>query len=825
MNRLDLTELLETIALRATTLFGVSHCFIYLVEPGGEDIILKVGTGLYKDILSLRLKKGEGLSGKVWETGQTILIDNYGSWSGRYYGNDWEKPHAMVGIPLKSNSKVLGVIGLTSLEEGRSFSEDEIDLLQEFAQLAAIAVDNAELYTSTQRHLSELTTLQNVAKAINSTLKLNEFCRTEVEQMSNAFGYKMVSIYLISGNGLHLQAECGLGDIPTYCGLEFGVSGRVARTGIPAFLRDINADPDFVPLVSNTRQLIVMPLKAKEGQVIGTLGIGADREKVLTNEDFNLIGLLAEQVSIGISNANLFAKLSNSEEKYRYVVNNVNEIIFQTDSNGVLTFINSSWHDLSGYTIEESIGQPILKHVYPEDRKLILETFNKFREGALQEKSLEHRVVIRNDQIRWVYSFSSAIRDSNGYVTGVIGTVVDITERRKAEEERLLSERRMLESQRLESLGLLAGGIAHDFNNLLVSILGNSELALMEINKDAPLFDTIKQIEIASLRAADLTRQMLAYSGRGRFVMKTLDINEQAREIVQLLKSSISKRVSLEYKLTDSLPPIEADSGQIHQLIMNLVINAAEAIGDKDGKVIITSGIMYANCDYLSEANINPTATEGYFVYLEVEDNGTGMDADTVSRIFDPFFTTKFTGRGLGLSAVQGIVRGHNGALKIHSIVGNGTTFRVLFPASYNIFQPVNIIPQNNSTGSKNIRVLIIDDDDLLRKSTKRLLTQMGIEVFLASDGIEGLNTFLENHQDIDCILLDLTMPRLSGEETFHRLKEIDPDVRVIMMSGYSELEVSERFTGEYRVEFLQKPYTFQELKEKVVKAANSLYQ
>jgi CheY-like chemotaxis protein len=258
---------------------------------------------------------------------------------------------------------------------------------------------------------------------------------------------------------------------------------------------------------------------------------------------------------------------------------------------------------------------------------------------------------------------------------------------------------------------------------------------------------------------------------------------------------------------------------------MNLVINAAEAIGDKDGKVIITSGIMYANCDYLSEANINPTATEGYFVYLEVEDNGTGMDADTVSRIFDPFFTTKFTGRGLGLSAVQGIVRGHNGALKIHSIVGNGTTFRVLFPASYNIFQPVNIIPQNNSTGSKNIRVLIIDDDDLLRKSTKRLLTQMGIEVFLASDGIEGLNTFLENHQDIDCILLDLTMPRLSGEETFHRLKEIDPDVRVIMMSGYSELEVSERFTGEYRVEFLQKPYTFQELKEKVVKAANSLYQ
>jgi nitrogen-specific signal transduction histidine kinase/ActR/RegA family two-component response regulator len=404
-----------------------------------------------------------------------------------------------------------------------------------------------------------------------------------------------------------------------------------------------------------------------------------------------------------------------------------------------------------------------------------------------------------------------------------MAVLIDITQRRKQEEERLRLERRLLETQRLESLGLMAGGIAHDFNNLLVSILGNTELALMELTPEHSTFELIKQVEVASYRAADLTRQMLAYSGRGKFFTRPLNLNDTLIEITRLLKTNLSKLILLETQLAASLPLMEADNSQIHQLLMNIVINASEAIGQNPGKIKIVTGTVWADHELLSQALFGQEMPEGWYIYIEVSDTGHGMDEETRSKMFDPFFTTKFTGRGLGLSAVQGIVRGHKGALAIESELGKGTTFRVYFPISQEI---VTYLPQEQSEASaltKNSTILMVDDDNLLRNATSRMLNHFGFKVLEAVDGKHGIEVFLEHLSEIDCVLLDLTMPNLGGEETLCEMRKIKDDIKIVLMSGYSEQEVAKRFSSISQIEFLQKPYTSKELREKLSKAMSAI--
>ena len=382
----------------------------------------------------------------------------------------------------------------------------------------------------------------------------------------------------------------------------------------------------------------------------------------------------------------------------------------------------------------------------------------------------------------------------------------EIARRIRAEDERKKLELQIQHAQKLESLGVLAGGIAHDFNNLLMAILGHADLALQDLSPVSPVCENLREIERASRRAAGLCQQMLAYSGKGKFVVQVVDLGEAVEEMNHMLEVSISKKVVLRHHFAPSLPPIEADVSQLRQIIMNLVVNASEAIGEKSGVVAVSTGAMECDRAYLSETWLDENLAPGLYVYLEVADTGCGMTRETLSKIFDPFFTTKFTGRGLGLAAVLGIVRGHRGAIKVYSEPGKGTTFKILFPASRRPVHRLRDKPVRPGWQSSGI-VLLVDDEETIRALGKQMLERFGFTVQLAADGREAVNIFRQDPNRFVLVLLDLTMPHLDGEQTFREMRRIRPDVCVIISSGYNEQEVSQRFVGKGLAGFIQKPY------------------
>jgi CheY-like chemotaxis protein len=329
----------------------------------------------------------------------------------------------------------------------------------------------------------------------------------------------------------------------------------------------------------------------------------------------------------------------------------------------------------------------------------------------------------------------------------------------------------------------------------------------------------------ASERAAHLTKQMLAYAGKGRFFVQSIDLSEVVREISHLIKSSIPKNAQIRLDLPERLPCIEADGSQIQQLVMNLVINAAEAIPEGEtGNVVVTTRPQHVDESDLAQLGASGEIAPGEYVALEVHDTGVGMDEPTLSRIFDPFFTTKFAGRGLGLAATQGIVRGHKGLLKVYSMPGQGSTFKVLFPAMTEERAPVESMPQMTVKPSKRSgTVLVIDDEEVVRRSAKAALEQAGFDIVLAENGIEGIQLFQALAGKISLVLLDLTMPGPGGEEVLRQIKAAKPQARVILSSGYNEVEVIQRFTGKGLAGFLQKPYTAAALIDKVDRALNQL--
>jgi signal transduction histidine kinase/CheY-like chemotaxis protein len=380
----------------------------------------------------------------------------------------------------------------------------------------------------------------------------------------------------------------------------------------------------------------------------------------------------------------------------------------------------------------------------------------------------------------------------------------EMQERALAEDARRAIEAKVLEVQKLESLGVLAGGIAHDFNNLLVAIMGNAGLALLDLPEDSPARASIIDVEVASRRAGELARQMLAYSGRSRFVIEPIELSELVRELLTLLQVSIGKRVILRLNLSPSPVVVDADAAQLRQVVMNLVINAADAIGDRSGNVTIRVDQMIADADELTRAHPGAGLGPGSYALLEVVDTGTGMDRVTQDRIFDPFFTTKFTGRGLGLAAVLGIVRGHGGALSVNSELGKGSTFRIVLPLSASS-------PAAGRSRDREWRgsgtVLVVDDDPMVRTVARRLLESFGLTVRVAAGGPEAIALVSAAPASVDAVLLDMTMPELSGPEVFSELRTIRADLPVVLMSGYHEDELDPGI-GASISGFVQKPFT-----------------
>ncbi len=502
-----------------------------------------------------------------------------------------------------------------------------------------------------------------------------------------------------------------------------------------------------------------------------------------------------------------------------------NVIIFALDKNfNYLSFNKAHVQEMKRvYGVDIEVGTNTLTHISREDdRKAIEKNYKRVLNGERFTIVQEYG---KEEARSWYELIFNPIIDDADQVTGLTVFVTDITNRKRTEEEKLSLERQVQHAQKLESLGVLAGGIAHDFNNLLMTILGNADLAQDELSPMSPAQEYLREIEKSCKCAADLAKQMLAYSGKGRFVVESIDIGEFVEEMAHLLEVSISKKALLKYNLAENLPTIAGDVTQIRQIIMNLIINASEAIGDESGVIALSTGAKDCDRAYLDNVNENLLAssdeplTEGIYTYIEVTDTGCGMDAGTIKKIFDPFFTTKFTGRGLGMSAVLGIIRGHGGAIKISSEVGKGTTFRILFPANTQVANdPVpkgdSYVEGKNWQGSGT--VLVADDEEMVCAVAKRMLERMGFKVLTALDGREALKSFCAHTEEIDLVLLDLTMPHLDGLEVFQEMRRIQPGVRVILCSGYNEKDATQHFVGKGLAGFIQKPFQRAQLQEKL---------
>jgi PAS domain S-box-containing protein len=505
--------------------------------------------------------------------------------------------------------------------------------------------------------------------------------------------------------------------------------------------------------------------------------------------------------------------LRESEERFRSLIQSSSDIIVILDQNGLITYESPSMEQILRYPAGEMIGKNPLDYMHPGDIGGVVKALSEVFEDVNPGIPTEFR--FKRADGTWVYleAIGNNLIDYAG-INGVVITARDITERKKAEELKLDMERRLLHAQKLESLGVMAGGIAHDFNNLLMAILGNLDLARLDLSPVSRSRPFIDQALVAARRAADLTNQMLAYSGKGRFDLKPFDLSELVQEMAHLLKASISKTVTLNLQMDGDLPSIVADPSQIQQIIMNLIVNASEAIGDHPGVVAISTGSLDCDQGYLQRSRLKEKPAPGAYVFIEVRDTGCGMDEETKDRLFDPFFTTKFTGRGLGMAAVLGIVSGHKGAIMVESEPGRGATIRVMFPAS-DLGEPVKgkkpgvsaMEGEGAAMGPISGTVLVADDEDMVRDLCKSMIERLGYKVMTACDGEEAVKIFRENASEIVCVILDLTMPRLDGMAAFDELRHIKADVKVILSSGYDEREATERFTGKGLAGFIKKPY------------------
>jgi two-component system, cell cycle sensor histidine kinase and response regulator CckA len=522
--------------------------------------------------------------------------------------------------------------------------------------------------------------------------------------------------------------------------------------------------------------------------------------------------------------------LKQAEELLQYQLNladaiasNAAEALFLVDTEGRTTFANPTAEAMFGWATDELIGHFL-------DEKLHCGASGR---SARLEEPPHHRTLLTGEMIRGQEGFfahknghavpiscSIAPIRGDGEVAGAVLVVRDLTEQRKEEATERANEEAIQQSQKLESIGVLAGGIAHDFNNLLTGIMGNAGLARRAIaaGRTDQAAALLCDVVAGSERAADLTRQLLAYAGKGRFVVQPVDLCRLVTEVSALIRASISKKITLVLDVPDEPILVEADRAQLQQLVMNMVINGGEAIGDRAGTLTVR-----IRPDQFTERRERPRTegfpiTAGDYARVDVSDTGAGMDLETRNRIFEPFFTTKFLGRGLGLSAALGIVRGHRGAIGVRTEPGRGTTFTILLPIPKQVRRPDRpsgqALVELDSEGAGTI--LVVDDEEGVRSLAATVLNDAGYTVELAADGGEALERLREMGDQVRLVLLDLTMPVLGGAEVASQLRQLQPDIPIIAMSGYGDIEVMQQFSPGGVDDFLPKPFTPDQLAGKV---------
>lgn len=576
---------------------------------------------------------------------------------------------------------------------------------------------------------------------------------------------------------------------------------------VPELIARWNTIPDGVVIETEYR------MKHADGQWRWFLGRDTVHERDAQGNVIKIIGTTQDVTQ----RKQAEVALRESEERLSSLVRNAPNVCIQWfDDQGKVLLWNEASEGLFGYTSDQAIGKRLEELIFDKaESERFYRVMEKIAESSQPEGPMEFEFHTRDGQTGTVVSSIFRIPGHQGS-DWFVCMDIDITARKKDEEDRLRLESQIQHTQKLESLGVLAGGIAHDFNNLLTTIQGYSELARTALPEDSGAVAHIDEAIKGVQSAAELTRQMLAYSGKGRLSIQPIDLSDLVNETSRLLEISISKRSQLVRRLSPSLAWCEGDVAQVRQVIMNLIINASESIGENSGVITVSTSTEYCRKDQMHDWLPSNELPEGEYVVLEVADDGCGMSPETVARIFDPFFTTKFTGRGLGMAAVLGIIRSHRGAVQVRSQLEAGSVFRIYLPVTEKPAEPVSTCESISDSWQGRGVVLVADDEPSVRKLACTMVSRLGFDPIEASDGQEALELFAEHRERISFVLLDMTMPRMDGNQTLARLREIAPQVAVILISGFDEQTAITQSLDPQINGFLQKPFRFEALKSMI---------
>ncbi|HEY9160705.1 MAG TPA: GAF domain-containing protein [Desulfomonilia bacterium] len=613
------------------------------------------------------------------------------------------------------------------------------------------------------------------------------------------------------------MAQCSIMDKPMHFPIaESGVWGDCVRQRKPVIINNYEAawptkkgHPEgHIPI---TRFMAVPIFDNKKIVAVGAV---ANKETDYTQDDVDSLTAIANKMWEMFRRKMADESLRQTNDYLENLFNYANAPIIVWNPEFRVTRFNQASETLTGRKSADVIGKSI-EILFPNDQaeknmNLIRRTFSGERWEAVEIP------ISRTDgTVRTVLWNSATIYDSDKKTpVAAIAQGQDITDSKEAEAQRLDLQKQLFKAQKLESIGILAGGVAHDFNNMLLVIMGSLELTMLGLPQDSKLVSNIKRAIETCTRAADLTRQLLAYSGQGKYVVEKISLSSVVKDNISLFESSIPRNIRMISKLDKNLPYIEADRSQVQQVIMNLILNAAEAIGDNNGTVTLVSGAMRYDEKMLKNSVFDEKPKPGVYVFFEVTDTGCGMDEKTKEKMFEPFFSTKFTGRGLGLAAIHGILRNHGGNIFVQSSPGVGSTIRVLFPAAHQVKEETAEMPGVSSDKSVvSGTVLLVDDEENVRYITSEFLDQLGFGVLVAKGGEEALHIYQQHKDIIDIVLLDYLMPDLDGVATFEALRKMKPDCKVVLSSGYSEEEATRRFEGKGLSGFIQKPYKIDKLR------------
>ena len=817
-SQLNPDALLQSIVTRAVELLGGTIGGLHLYRPKQNQLELAVVSGIDPSILGTALKPGEGLAGKVWERGEAITVKDYRNWENRAAAYEPWDFGAMVGVPIRWGDESLGVLSVLSNETG-IFAKKDGELLTLLATQAAIALQNAHLFDEARRRNRELALLNRViaASAVSQDfgLILDLVCR----ELARALDLPQAAASLLTEDGKKatVVAEYQPGEFPSLVGHEITLSDLpmfeyLKEQEAPLIVSNARRDPLMQPMselieARGIQSLLLVPLLFLNKQV-GSLILGSQAPRVFSDEAVDLALRVAEQVSGAIARA----RLTQNQQRLSTAVEQGAEAVFITELDGTIVYVNSSFEEMIGMDRSEFVGnRPEALGHHRLNAPLHAGLMDVVRSGEIWQERLGYQAT--DGGMRTLDLTVAPVRNQTGETINLVATIRDVT-------REVDLERQFQQAQKMEALGRLAGGIAHDFNNLLTVIQLSTHMLQHQLRPDDPLWTHTEQIRETGVRASQLTKQLLRFSRRDVVAPRVLDLNQIVGDLSPMLQRIIGENIELKPVLAKDLWHVKADPSQMDQVVINLAVNARDAM-PQGGQLIIETANVVLDEDY---AALHVDAEPGEHVLLRINDTGKGMDEYTKSHLFEPFFTTKRQGEGtgLGLATVFGIVKHSGGHIHVASDVGQGTSFSVYLPRCETADAGEVRRELQRDLRSLELErpgtetVLVVEDEGAVRDQAVLVLASYGYTVLDAADGQAALEVSRSYAGPIDLLLTDVIMPGLNGRELAEQLQAERPETRVLYMSGYAGDAIESHGVHAQGLAFLAKPFTLEDLLRKV---------